>query len=105
MVDAINMLDASSSNIALSTCFDRRDEVELGLHSQLSRLYSAPRFTAMEVTGADVSAREWGDEARLAYDAAIAYLLEFPGNHRDQHRLIAGRLRSAAAYASTIAAR
>jgi acetate kinase len=89
VADTILVLNAGSSSIKFSLFLERAWQPELALHGQIEGLYTAPHFTAMDAAGTEISARKWGDGARLGHDGAIAYLIEFLRSHRDDHRLIA----------------
>ena len=89
MADAILVLNAGSSSIKFSLFLEEGGELEPRLSGLLEGLYTAPRFTAKDASGASLGEREWGEGTRLGHDGAIAHLIEFLGAQRADHRLVA----------------
>ena len=89
MADAILVLNAGSSSIKFSLFLAKDGELAPRLSGLLEGLYTAPRFTAKDASGASLGERKWGEGTRLGHDGAIAHLVEFLGTHRDDHRIVA----------------
>ena len=89
MADAILVLNAGSSSIKFSVFTVRADELAFAINGQIEGLYTAPRFRAKNAAGNEIDARKWDDGTRLGHDGAIEYLIQFLGEHREDHRLIA----------------
>jgi acetate kinase len=89
MADAILVLNAGSSSIKFSLFLQQGGELAPRLSGLLEGLYTAPRFTAKDASGASLGEKKWGEGTRLGHDGAIAHLVEFLGTHRDDHRIVA----------------
>ena len=89
MADAILVLNAGSSSIKFSLFLQQGGELAPRLSGLLEGLYTAPRFTAKDASGASLGERKWGEGERLGHDGAIANLIEFLGAQRADHRLVA----------------
>jgi len=89
MADAILVLNAGSSSIKFSLFLQQGGELAPRLSGLLEGLYTAPRFTAKDASGASLGERKWGEGERLGHDGAIAHLIEFLGAQRADHRLVA----------------
>jgi acetate kinase len=89
MADAILVLNAGSSSIKFSLFLEKDGELTPRLSGLLEGLYTAPRFTAKDASGAGLGEKKWGEGTRLGHDGAIAHLVEFLGAQRAEHRLVA----------------
>ena len=89
MADAILVLNAGSSSIKFSVFVVAGESLELYQRGLLEGLYTAPRFSAKDATGAAIGAHEWGQGTRLGHDGAIDHLTTFLREHRDGHQLVA----------------
>jgi acetate kinase len=89
MADAILVLNAGSSSIKFSVFTVCADELALAINGQIEGLYTAPRFRAKDAAGNEIGARQWDEGTRLGHDGAIEHLVQFLGEHRENHRLIA----------------
>jgi acetate kinase len=89
MTDAILVLNAGSSSIKFSLFLAQADKLVLQLRGQIEGLYTAPRFAAKDAAGANLGVHTWDDGTRLGHDGAIAYLIEFLREHRENHVLVA----------------
>ncbi|MDH4094415.1 MAG: acetate/propionate family kinase [Betaproteobacteria bacterium] len=89
MADAILVLNAGSSSIKFSLFLEQGGELQLRLGGLLEGLYTAPRLTAKDASGASIGERKWPEGARLGHDGGIAHLIEFLGAQRADHRLVA----------------
>jgi len=89
MAGAILVLNAGSSSIKFSLFLQQGRELAPRLSGLLEGLYTAPRFTAKDASGASLGERKWGEGTRLGHDGAIAHLVEFLGTHRDDHHIVA----------------
>jgi acetate kinase len=89
MADAILVLNAGSSSIKFSLFLQKGGELAPRLSGLLEGLYTAPRFTAKDASGASLGERKWGEGTRLGHDGGIAHLVEFLGAHRGEDRLTA----------------
>jgi acetate kinase len=89
MADAILVLNAGSSSIKFSVFTVRADELALAINGQIEGLYTSPRFRAKDAAGNEIGARKWDDGTRLGHDGAIEHLVQFLGDHRENHRLTA----------------
>jgi acetate kinase len=82
VADAILVLNAGSSSIKFSLFLEQGGELAPRLSGLLEGLYTAPRFTAKDASGASLGEKKWGEGARLGHDGAIAHLVEFLGAQR-----------------------
>ena len=89
MTDEILVLNAGSSSVKFSVFTVGADELALVMNGQLEGIYTAPRFAARDVAGAQIDARKWDEGTRLGHEGAIEYLIQFLSKHRAGHRLIA----------------
>jgi acetate kinase len=87
--DAILVLNAGSSSIKFSLFVERGAEPQLALAGLLEGLYTAPRFSARDATGASIAERAWEADTQLGHDGAMSHLVQFLGARRDDYRLIA----------------
>ena len=89
MADAVLVLNAGSSSIRFSLFLDRGGELAPRLGGLLEGLFTGPRFTAKDASGASLGERKWGEGTRLGHDGAIAHLVEFLGAQLGEYRLAA----------------
>ncbi len=94
MADAILVLNAGSSSIKFSVFIDpggvsRGGEPEPAVSGLIEGLYTAPRFSAREATGASAGEHQWAEGTRLGHDGAMAHLVEFLRGRGGEHRLAA----------------
>jgi acetate kinase len=89
MADAILVLNAGSSSIKFSLFLEQDRGLALRLSGLLEGLYTTPRFTAKDASGASLGERKWGEGEHLGHDGAIAHLIEFLSAQRADHRLVA----------------
>jgi acetate kinase len=89
MTDAILVLNAGSSSIKFSLFLEHGEQPVFRLGGQIQGLYTAPRFSAKDASGASIGVRTWDQGTRLGHDGAIAYLVEFLRGQRANHQLIA----------------
>ena len=89
MADAVLVLNAGSSSIKFSLFLDKGGELAPRLGGLLEGLYTGPRFTAKDASGASLGDKTWGEGTRLGHDGAIAHLVEFLGAQRGEDRLAA----------------
>jgi acetate kinase len=89
MADAILVLNAGSSSIKFSLFLQQGGELAPRLSGLLEGLYTAPRFTAKDASGASLGEKKWGEGTRLGHDGGMAHLIEFLGAQRAEHRLVA----------------
>jgi acetate kinase len=87
--DAILVLNAGSSSIKFSLFVDRGEEPALALGGLIEGLFTAPRFSAHDASGAAVSRHAWEEGTRLGHDGAMAHLVQFLGARRGEYRLVA----------------
>jgi len=89
LADVILVLNAGSSSIKFSVFLVKPDALDLRFRGQIEGLYTAPRFTAKDAAGADISAHTWAEGTRLGHDGAIDHLIGFLKKYRADNRLIA----------------
>ena len=89
MADAVLVLNAGSSSIRFSLFLDEGGGLAPRLGGLLEGLYTGPRFTAKDASGASLGEKRWGEGTRLGHDGAIVHLVEFLGAQRDEDRLAA----------------
>jgi acetate kinase len=89
MADAVLVLNAGSSSIKFSLFLDRGGELAPRLVGLLEGLYTCPRFTARDASGASLGEKSWGEGTRLGHDGAIVHLVGFLGAQRGEDRLAA----------------
>lgn len=89
MADVILVLNAGSSSIKFRAFDVRSEEPELVLYGQTEGLYTAPRFTAAEASGAEIGEKTWDEGAGIGHQGAIEYIAEFLRSHREGHHLVA----------------
>jgi acetate kinase len=87
MADAVLVLNAGSSSIKFSVFLDKGGELAPRLGGLLEGLYTGPRFTAKDASGASLGEKTWGEGTRLGHDGAIVHLVEFLGAQRSEDRL------------------
>jgi acetate kinase len=89
MADAVLVLNAGSSSIKFSLFLDGGGELAPRLSGLLEGLYTTPRFTVKDASGASLAEKRWGEGTRLGHAGAIAQLVEFLGALRGGDRLAA----------------
>lgn len=89
MADIILVLNAGSSSIKFRAFDAREDEPELVLYGQIEGLYTAPRFTAADASGAATGAQVWDESDRIGHQGAIDHIAHFLRSHHGSHRLVA----------------
>ena len=89
MADSIVVLNAGSSSVKFSLFLLEDGSPVLKLRGQTEGLYTAPKFRAMDASGAVCATRDWGAGEALGHDGAIAHLLDFLRGELARHRLLA----------------
>jgi len=89
MIDVILVLNAGSSSIKFSAFKLEEGRPELDLCGRIEGIYTAPRFTACDASGASIGEKSWDEGQALGHEGAIAYLGEFLRGHHDGRRLAA----------------
>jgi acetate kinase len=78
---AIVVLNAGSSSVKFSVFTRRAPELVLRLRGQIESLFSEPRFSARDASGAALAEKRWNAGTALGHDGALAYLFEFLREH------------------------
>ena len=88
MADAIIVLNAGSSSLKFSLYALAGTNLVLDVRGQIEGLLTAPRFVALDVTGAVIAERTWS-AAMLDHAGATSFLLGFLERDLARHRVIA----------------
>lgn len=89
MSDVLLVLNAGSSSIKFSLFDAGSQALPVLMKGQVEGLYTSPRFVAKDAKGAEIGAKEWGDNVELGHGGAVAHLIGFLRGHRADHQLIA----------------
>ena len=89
MPDAIVVINAGSSSVKFSAFESAAGGLVLLLRGQAEGLYTAPRFSAMDVAGATLAQHDWPEGTRLGHDGALDHLLGFLQSSGPGRRLAA----------------
>ena len=89
MPDAIVVINAGSSSVKFSAFEPAAGGLVLLLRGQAEGLYTAPRFSAMDVAGATLAQHDWPEGTRLGHDGALDHLLGFLQSSGPGRRLAA----------------
>jgi acetate kinase len=88
VADAIIVLNAGSSSLKFSLYALAGTNLVLDVRGQIEGLLTAPRFVALDVTGAVIAERTWS-AAMLDHAGATSFLLGFLERDLARHRVIA----------------
>ena len=88
MADAIIVLNAGSSSLKFSLYALAGTNLVLDVRGQIEGLLTAPRFVALDATGALIAERTWS-AAMLDHAGATSFLLGFLERDLARHRVIA----------------
>jgi acetate kinase len=88
MADAILVINAGSSSIKYSVFLHRRASLDLELHGQIERLYTAPHFIASDHTGKVLVEKSWSEGNELGHAGALDHLMEYLDQALQNDRLI-----------------
>jgi acetate kinase len=88
VADAIIVLNAGSSSLKFSLYALAGTDLVLDVRGQIEGLLTAPRFVALDVTGAVIAERTWS-AAMLDHAGATSFLLGFLERDLARHRVIA----------------
>ena len=88
MADAIIVLNAGSSSLKFSLYALADADLVLDVRGQIEGLLTAPRFVALDATGALIAERTWS-AAMLDHAGATSFLLGFLERDLARHRVIA----------------
>ena len=88
MADAIIVLNAGSSSLKFSLYALAGTNLVLDVRGQIEGLLTAPRFVALDVTGALIAERTWS-AAMLDHAGATSFLLGFLERDLARHRVVA----------------
>lgn len=89
MADVILVLNAGSSSLKFCAFDAAAPSLPVLLGGQIAGLYVSPRFSAQSADGEPVATREWGTDAPIGHDGAVAWLVDFLREHKGSHRLVA----------------
>src|SRR6478735_9059428 len=91
MADVILVLNAGSSSVKFRAFDAYRAEPELLIYGQIEGLGTAPRFSAHDHSGAQIGHQFWDESKNIGFkhQDAIAHIVNFLRDHREEHRLVA----------------
>lgn len=89
MAEVILVLNAGSSSLKYCVYDARAGSLDLVLRGSIDGLYTSPRFRALDASGREVDAKEWGDGTELGHAGAIVFLADFLRGHGEGHTLAA----------------
>jgi acetate kinase len=87
--DAIVVINAGSSSVKFSAFEPAAGGLVPLLRGQAEGLYTAPRFSAMDVAGTTLAQQDWPEGTRLGHDGALDHLLGFLQSSGPGRRLAA----------------